>query len=446
MAIETSAQRGGIVRLPPRADASTCRRCRAPSRKPGSISCSSSSWSPRCCSCAARFRWSSCRRTSSCPPPSSRRCSRFMRTERLCEVARRGANRRATSPTSSPTPGACAREGYLARSQYAGVAPVSLQAYCDAVEAQSVAGLRVTREDVAARVRGDRRQAGGPRPGRRGDELRARDLHLRPGGQRQDLPRRAPARAAAGQHRRAARDRGRQRGHPGVRPAGAPAGRSDGAGPAMRSTARATGDARWVLCERPVVLSGGELTLAMLDLDFDEAHALLPGAAARQGEQRHLHRRRPRPAARGAARPDEPLDRAARPAHGLPVAAHRPQVRGAVRRDRRLLDQPAPDGPRSTRRSCAGSATRSTSGRCRRTSTARSSAGVCAELGIALRGGRCSSTCCATTTTARTSRGSHATRATSSRRCATSPIYEGAAPQLTAENLDWAWHNYFVSE
>jgi hypothetical protein len=29
------------------------------------------------------------------------------------------------------------------------------------------------------------------------------------------------------------------------------------------------GDARWVLCERPVVVTGGELTLEMLDLVFD---------------------------------------------------------------------------------------------------------------------------------------------------------------------------------
>lgn len=32
---------------------------------------------------------------------------------------------------------------------------------------------------------------------------------------------------------------------------------------------RARPDARWVLCERPVVMAGGELTLAMLDLSFD---------------------------------------------------------------------------------------------------------------------------------------------------------------------------------
>jgi SpoVK/Ycf46/Vps4 family AAA+-type ATPase len=30
-------------------------------------------------------------------------------------------------------------------------------------------------------------------------------------------------------------------------------------------------DGRWIRCERPVVLSGGELRLSMLDLDYDEA-------------------------------------------------------------------------------------------------------------------------------------------------------------------------------
>jgi predicted ATPase with chaperone activity len=30
------------------------------------------------------------------------------------------------------------------------------------------------------------------------------------------------------------------------------------------------GDARWVLCKRPIIMVGGELTLKMLDLDFDE--------------------------------------------------------------------------------------------------------------------------------------------------------------------------------
>ena len=149
-----------------------------------------------------------------------------------------------------------------------------------------------------------------------------------------------------------------------------------------RSIAPSTGDERWIRCERPVVLSGGELTLCDARPRLRRAHRLLPGAAARQGQQRHLHRRRPRPPAGDAARPDEPLDRAAGPAHRLPVAAHRPQVHGAVRRGGGVLHQPAARPTSSTRPSCAGSATRSTSGRCRRPSTARSSATSAPSYGI----------------------------------------------------------------
>jgi hypothetical protein len=39
--------------------------------------------------------------------------------------------------------------------------------------------------------------------------------------------------------------------------------------PKSRIERHVTSDARWVYCDRPVVLNGGELTLAMLDLQFD---------------------------------------------------------------------------------------------------------------------------------------------------------------------------------
>ena len=71
----------------------------------------------------------------------------FMRTERLCEVARRGGNDGDVTYQLTDA-GRQRAAGYLARSQYAGVAPVGLKAYADAIEAQSVVGLRVTRNDV----------------------------------------------------------------------------------------------------------------------------------------------------------------------------------------------------------------------------------------------------------------------------------------------------------
>ena len=192
------------------------------------------------------------------------------------------------------------------------------------------------------------------------------------------------------------------------------------ADPAGALDRAATGDARWVLCERPgrAVRRRAEARDARPRLRRGDP--VLPGAAAPQGEQRHLRRRRPRPAARDAARPDEPLGRAARPPQGLPVAAHRPQVRGALRRGGGLLHQPAADGPR--RRGVPAPAglqdlpRPDVRGRVPRdlpATSARSSASRTPRT--------CSGTCCATTTTARTSRGSRAIRATSSPSCAISP-------------------------
>ncbi len=62
----------------------------------------------------------------------------FMRTERLCEVARRGAHEGDVHYQLTDT-GRERAAGFLERLAYAGAAPVSLQAYCEMVEAQSVA-------------------------------------------------------------------------------------------------------------------------------------------------------------------------------------------------------------------------------------------------------------------------------------------------------------------
>src|SRR5512147_3014787 len=56
------------------------------------------------------------------------------------------------------------------------------------------------------------------------------------------------------------------------------------------------------------------------------------GAAADQGDERHLHHRRLRPPDGQPARPAQPLDRAAGEALRLPAPAHGPQVPPAVRR------------------------------------------------------------------------------------------------------------------
>ncbi len=75
------------------------------------------------------------------------------------------------------------------------------------------------------------------------------------------------------------------------------------------------------------------------------ARRLLRGAAAPEGQQRPVHRRRPGPPARHAARADEPLDRAdgapPRPPHAAPGRAlHR-----ALRDDAGVLVQPVAARP-----------------------------------------------------------------------------------------------------
>ena len=71
----------------------------------------------------------------------------FMRTERLCEVVRRGAHEGDVHYQLSDT-GRERAAGFLARRGYAGAAPVSLHAYCEMVEAQSVADVHVTMNEV----------------------------------------------------------------------------------------------------------------------------------------------------------------------------------------------------------------------------------------------------------------------------------------------------------
>jgi hypothetical protein len=193
----------------------------------------------------------------------------FMRTERMCEVARRG-NADGDVHYQLTETGQQRAVGYLARSQYAGAAPVSLRAYVDAVEAQSVAGSRVTREDVARSFAGlVVKPAVADQVGAAMNSGRAMFLY-------------GPA--GSGKTYLAERLRGLLRGDvivPYAITVGneviqifdplvhRPVEKAPQRGGILDRTT--TGDARWILCERPVVLSGGELRLEMLDLDYDEA-------------------------------------------------------------------------------------------------------------------------------------------------------------------------------
>jgi len=50
-------------------------------------------------------------------------------------------------------------------------------------------------------------------------------------------------------------------------------------------------DPRWVVCRRSCIIVGGELTLELLELRYDDSSGVYFGAAADEGQQQHLRDR-----------------------------------------------------------------------------------------------------------------------------------------------------------
>jgi predicted ATPase with chaperone activity len=74
----------------------------------------------------------------------------FMRAEKLCEVVRRGGSGTDADLTYNLTDlGRAKANEFMARNAYAGQAPVTLAAYCAQVQAQSVADMQVVRADMS---------------------------------------------------------------------------------------------------------------------------------------------------------------------------------------------------------------------------------------------------------------------------------------------------------
>ena len=192
----------------------------------------------------------------------------FMRTERMCEVARRGETDGDVHYNLTESGRLRAAE-FLQKSQYAGTAPVSLESYTQQVERQAIAGMRVTLSDVDRAFHGLvikpslREQLGAAMnsgaaiflygPAGSGKTFLAEQLLRLMSGhvavpyaicvdneviQLFDPLIHEPVEDATGSHDGLYRQRQL--------------------------------DARWVLCRRPVSLTGGELTLDMLNLYFDE--------------------------------------------------------------------------------------------------------------------------------------------------------------------------------
>lgn len=192
----------------------------------------------------------------------------YLRTEKQCEAQRRGASGTDADLIYQLTD--LGRERAitcLRRSAYAGPAPVTLAAYCSQVEAQSVAQMQVLRSDVARVFDGVVvSPAVLDQIGAAMNSRRAIFLHGPAGSGKTFLAERLAGLLKGGilvPHAVMVDGEVVQIYDPAVhRPA------DDAAVPAEQERF-VPRDTRWVACARPAVMTGGELTLDMLDLRFD---------------------------------------------------------------------------------------------------------------------------------------------------------------------------------
>jgi len=195
----------------------------------------------------------------------------FMRTEYMCEVMRSGETETAISYNLTDL-GRTRADEYLRKSQYVGPAPVSLSAYVKQVHEQSVSHMQVTRERLAQVF----------------SNIVVKEGILRQFGAAMNSGRAIFVYGPAGSGKTYIAEHlaGLLNGDvaipyalvvdneiiqifdPLVHDALLPKSESDESGFVLDR--RLSTDARWILCHRPVIKTGGELTLSMLDLDFDE--------------------------------------------------------------------------------------------------------------------------------------------------------------------------------
>ena len=191
----------------------------------------------------------------------------FMRAERLCEVTKRGETDGDVHYNLTESGRARATE-FIQKNQYAGTAPVSLEAYTQQVERQAIAGMRVTLPDVNRAFEGLvikphlREQLGAAM-----NSGRAMFLYG-PAGSGKTYLAEQLLRLLSGHvaipHAICVDSEVIQLYDPLVHQL------VEGKQAVPDSLdKRSKMDARWALCHRPVTLTGGELTLDMLNLDFD---------------------------------------------------------------------------------------------------------------------------------------------------------------------------------
>jgi hypothetical protein len=192
----------------------------------------------------------------------------FMRAERLCEMARQGDSDGSMAYTLSDLGRARARD-FLERSQYAGPAPVSLDIYVRQVERQSIKNMGVTRDEVNRAFEGIVvRQELLDQFGAAMNSCRP-ILVYGPAGSGKTYISERLVRLLSG---KIAVPYAIEVGNEVIQvfdPVVHQPVPADDARLSVLDRGR-NHDGRWVLCQRPVVITGAELTLPMVDLQFDQ--------------------------------------------------------------------------------------------------------------------------------------------------------------------------------
>ncbi len=191
----------------------------------------------------------------------------FLRAEHLCELASRGDNSASTFFHLSDT-GRVRAGDYLRRCQYAGPAPVSLDAYAAQVERQSIRRVFYTREMMAAGFEGFIiRTTVLDQLGAAMNSGRAIIIYGQPGSGKTFIAEhltRLMHDFVAIPYAITVDNEIIQIFDPHVHQTMP---QKDGTPNLGRKNLT---DARWQACKRPIAISGGELTLDTLDLDFDD--------------------------------------------------------------------------------------------------------------------------------------------------------------------------------
>lgn len=207
----------------------------------------------------------------------------FMRNERLCEISHRSDSEASINYNLTDL-GKLRANDYLARCQYAGAAPVTLTAYIAQIKAQSLAGQSITRAMIKRAFEGIViKQHILDTFGAAINSGRAVFVYG-PAGSGKTFIAEHLAHALTGDvfipHAILVDNEIIQAYDPLVHETVSPESVVE------FRLERQRRDDRWVLCKRPIVLTGGELTLSMLDLDFDESsrfYTLPPQMKANNG-------------------------------------------------------------------------------------------------------------------------------------------------------------------